>query len=83
MLRVVEKHQIGLAPEILDCLLDGGPQPGGIEAVALGEESDLGRDREFRQQVAGRCLQGLVRAMAKIVGRGVQARYAEVDGCFE
>jgi hypothetical protein len=67
VLRVVEEHQIGLAPEVLDCLLDGDPQSVGIEAVALGEEPDLGGDREVRQQVAGRCLQDLVGAMAKIV----------------
>lgn len=83
MLRVVEEDQIRLAPEVLGYLLDGDLQSGGIEAVALGEESDLGGEREVRQQVASRSLQDLVGAMAKIVGCGVDASYAEVGGCFE
>lgn len=64
MLRVVKKYQVRLMSEVSDCLLDGDPQSGGIEAVALGEESDLGGDREVRQQVTGRILEGLVGAMA-------------------
>jgi hypothetical protein len=83
VLRVVEEDQIRLAPEVLGCLLDGALQSGGVEAVALGEETDLGGDREVRQQVASRSLQYLVGAMAKIVGCGVEASYTEVGGCFE
>lgn len=83
MLWVVEKYQIRLPPEVRDGLLGGCPEPGGSEAVSLGEEPDLGGDREFRQKIAGRRLQDLVGTMAEVIGRGVEACYTEVGGCFE
>lgn len=83
VLWVVEKYQIRLPPKILDGLLDGYAEPGGSEAVPLGEIPDLGGDREFRQKIACRRLQDLVGAMTQVVGRGVEACYIEVGGCFE
>lgn len=67
---------------VLDGLLGGCAQPDGSEAVAFGEIPDLGGDQEFRQEIAGRRLQHLVRTMAEVVGRDVEACYAEVGGCF-
>lgn len=84
MLWVVQEHQVRLSPKVIGSLFHSSVQAYEVQRVLHPvrpwEVTDLGGDRELRQQITGCPSQDLMRAEAQVIGAGVECGDAEVQG---